>query len=159
MLRPVLTTGGAPVEPPFPIWSPHNVVPTVVPAAAPAVAPATVPAVAPLDDEAGSPAENRLVSELADDPDLGAIIPEFLAGLAARREELQTAVAAGDRARLRTLAHQLKGAAGGFGYPTMGEAAAALETATKNPDTPALQVTGRAHDLRRLIDAARRAAP
>ena len=70
-----------------------------------------------------------LYSDFADDPDMAELIDLFLDDLPNRVTSLRAALAAGDMAGLRRFAHQLKGAAGGYGYPTLGEAAAALEHA------------------------------
>lgn len=55
------------------------------------------------------------------------IVEFFIADLSERVKAIEAAHDACDRARLRTLAHQLKGAAGGYGFPSIGTAAAALE--------------------------------
>ena len=66
-------------------------------------------------------------SEYATDPEMRDIVTLFVEDLARRAACLRDASAAGDRVRLRTLAHQLRGSAGGYGFPGIGNAAANLE--------------------------------
>ncbi len=85
--------------------------------AAPEVAPAA-------DGEA-------IVSAFGEDPDMVEIVDRFVASLPSRVTALRFEHAAGDagRANLQRLAHQLKGGAGGYGFPAITEAAAAIERA------------------------------
>ncbi|MDP3215538.1 MAG: Hpt domain-containing protein, partial [Deltaproteobacteria bacterium] len=76
--------------------------------------------------EAGAP---PLSSDFADDPDMAEIIDGFVAGLVGRAEALRAAAAEGRREEVRRLAHQLKGAAGGYGFAPITAAAAELELA------------------------------
>jgi HPt (histidine-containing phosphotransfer) domain-containing protein len=103
--------------------------------------------------------EPALLSELADDPDVAAMLPEFLVRLSTRWKELRVATDAGDRGQLETLAHQLMGSAASFGYPSMGEAAAALESATRRAGASPAQIAECALELTRIIDAVRRGGP
>jgi HPt (histidine-containing phosphotransfer) domain-containing protein len=57
-----------------------------------------------------------LRSSLAGDPDMAELVDMFLEELPQRLTVLTTAVDAGDIETLRRLAHQLKGAAGGYGF-------------------------------------------
>lgn len=66
-------------------------------------------------------------SEYAADPEMRHIVGLFVDDLARRAELLRAARDAGDRLRLRTLSHQLRGSAGGYGFPGIGNAAANLE--------------------------------
>jgi signal transduction histidine kinase/CheY-like chemotaxis protein len=70
-----------------------------------------------------------LRSDFADDPDMAEIIDSFVAGLAGRAEALREAVAEGRREEVQHLAHQLKGAAGGYGFAPITAVAAELELA------------------------------
>ncbi len=74
-----------------------------------------------------SGAGSHLRSEFADDPDMKEIVEFFVNDLGDRISAIRSAFDTDDRARLRTLAHQLKGAAGGYGFPTIGMAAAEVE--------------------------------
>jgi len=71
--------------------------------------------------------QTRLVSEFAGDTDMSELIEYFLAELKDRIGGLEHAMMLGDHERLRQLAHQLKGAAGGYGYPSITNSAADLE--------------------------------
>ena len=75
------------------------------------------------------PIEMPLISEVADDEEMAPLVEQFVASLPARATALLEATFAGDLTRLARLAHQLKGAAGGYGFPTITDAAALLEQA------------------------------
>lgn len=64
--------------------------------------------------------ENDVLSEL---------VPAFIESLTTFVSDLQTALAAGDERTLAALAHQLKGAGAGYGYPSISETAARLQRA------------------------------
>ncbi len=68
-----------------------------------------------------------LVSEFADDEDFKELIEMFVEELPERASSIAKALAEADFATLQTLAHRLKGAAGGYGFPTISDAAQALE--------------------------------
>ena len=70
-------------------------------------------------------------STYEDDPDMLEIVREFAEEAPARAAELETQLEDGDLDRLRTLAHQLKGAGGGYGFPQVTELAAELEQSLK----------------------------
>ncbi len=76
-------------------------------------------------------------SQFADDPDMAEIIEEFVARLpdtiAAMAESLERSC----HDDLRRLAHQLKGAGGGYGYPLLTERARKLEDASRTADVEA----------------------
>ncbi len=95
---------------------------------APARAPAAAhPASAPV-----------LRSQFADDPEMRDLVDRFAGTLEESGAEMREAQRAGDHARLRALAHQLKGAGGGYGYPAITVAAANLERAALSGDEVAL---------------------
>lgn len=75
-----------------------------------------------------------ILSEFADDPDMTELVASFVEGLPLQVAKLEAAHASGDHPMLRRLAHQLKGAAGGYGFPTLTTAAAELEE--RLPDGP-----------------------
>jgi HPt (histidine-containing phosphotransfer) domain-containing protein len=79
--------------------------------------------------------ENALVSELAGDLDLADLLEMFVSELPARVEAIERACAEEDFNNLVRLAHQLKGAAGSYGYPTITEAAAELERRVKSSES------------------------
>jgi HPt (histidine-containing phosphotransfer) domain-containing protein len=68
-----------------------------------------------------------LVSTLADDPDLGEIVRLYVGEMPQRIAALQASFELGDRVRLATLAHQMKGSAGSHGFHAITSYAATLE--------------------------------
>jgi len=73
----------------------------------------------------------RLISTFADDPEMIELIRQFVDGLPAKIESIRQSAAANDLATLTVLAHQLKGAAGGYGFPAITEQARRLEQTAK----------------------------
>ncbi len=74
-----------------------------------------------------SPDDPVIRSEFAGDPEMDGIVWLFVSELPQRVASIQAALAASDWEGLRTLAHQLKGAAGGYGFPQLGAAAALID--------------------------------
>lgn len=70
-------------------------------------------------------------SQFEDDPDMLELVCEFARELPARAEALECALASASLSELQRLAHQLKGAGGGYGFPQISEAAAELERSLK----------------------------
>ncbi len=66
-------------------------------------------------------------SSYEDDPDMVEIVREFAGDAAGRADELEEYLRAGDLSSLRTLAHQLKGSGGGYGFDLITERAGHLE--------------------------------
>ena len=94
-----------------------------------------------------------LVSEFADDTDMVELIEMFVDELPQRASAIEQAVSEQDKESLRSLAHQLKGAAGGYGFPAITDAAATLETSVKaTRDTNQLK-----QEVDALADLCRRA--
>jgi signal transduction histidine kinase/CheY-like chemotaxis protein len=78
----------------------------------------------------GSSDDAPLTSTLAaDDDDIRELVIGFVDGLPMQASAFRNAFASGDLDALRIFAHRLKGAAGGFGFPALTEAADALERA------------------------------
>ena len=73
-------------------------------------------------------------SEFADDPDLVSVIEEFVDGLAAHVGSMEDALKRGQLAVVEREAHQLKGAGGSYGYPSLTNAARIVEEAAKAGD-------------------------
>ncbi len=92
-----------------------------------------VPAARP-SPTANSGRGEQIVSELAHDPLLAEILPEFVQCLPDRLEALCQALKEERLAEAERLAHQLKGAGGSYGYPALSEAAKSLEVAAKIHD-------------------------
>jgi len=83
------------------------------------------------DDVASYVEPTLLLSELVEDPDMAELIGQFLADLPGRVDAIGVALDDNDRLRTAALAHRLKGAAGGYGYPTISEAARTLELSVR----------------------------
>ncbi|MFI5307369.1 MAG: ATP-binding protein [Polyangiales bacterium] len=76
-------------------------------------------------------ATEPLISEFEDDEEMRDIIGIFVGGMQARVALLREATATDDRSALEHIAHQLRGAAGGFGFGAISVAAERLELASK----------------------------
>ncbi|MFM7051076.1 MAG: Hpt domain-containing protein [Planctomycetota bacterium] len=72
-------------------------------------------------------AEPPLRSSYSGDPEMRELVDYFIGDLERRMHALRAALDACDAARLRTLAHQLSGSAGGYGFAPIGDAAKRLE--------------------------------
>ncbi len=85
--------------------------------------------------------EEILKSTLADDSALIELIGEFVAKLPERANDIQRIRADGDFEELARMAHQMAGAAGSYGYPTLTDAARTLELMLRkgSPDALALK--------------------
>jgi CheY-like chemotaxis protein len=68
-----------------------------------------------------------------DDAEMAEVVEMFVADLVIRVTDLHTAARRGDVGKVRNLAHQLKGAGGGYGFPKISAAADAVEQATRIP--------------------------
>lgn len=66
-------------------------------------------------------------SELAHDSDMAEIIEIFVDEMQARIAQLEDAWRKQSMDSLRRIAHQLKGASGGYGFTTVGDAAGRME--------------------------------
>jgi len=95
----------------------------------------------------------RLVSRYADDPQMIDAVARFVGRLSQRVESLLDAVQSNDRERLIREAHQLKGAAGGFGFDSITEAAGTLEARLKDD----AEINAHLEEVEELIDLCRRA--
>ena len=76
-------------------------------------------------------------SEFVGDPDMADVIEEFIARLPGTMTAMAESLERSGHEDLRRLAHQLKGAGGGYGYPSLTEQASKLEDATKAADVEA----------------------
>ena len=74
---------------------------------------------------------NPLRSEFAEDQSMAELVAFFVDAMVDRTRDLQAAHDAGDLERLCRLAHQLKGAASGYGFPAITEKAAQLEASLR----------------------------
>jgi len=76
-----------------------------------------------------------IFSALSDDPELGPLVRDFVLQLPQSIQQMKDALARNSFEELRRLAHCLKGAGGGYGYPALTQAAALLETAAREADS------------------------
>lgn len=83
------------------------------------------------------------------------LVEFFVAEMPDRVSSLEAAKAESDLAQLRTLAHQLKGAAGGYGFTTISTVAGTVEHVLKDD---AATVDGATEQIKALIDMCRRVA-
>ena len=72
-------------------------------------------------------ARQHIISELAFDPDMVRLVELFVQQLPKRAAAFEACLVQNDYEQLVRLAHQLKGAAGGYGFPTITEKAAVVE--------------------------------
>lgn len=75
-----------------------------------------------------------IYSDFAHDEDMAEIVVAFALGLPQRVEALTTSAAAERWDEVRRFAHQLKGAAGGYGFGVIGESAGRVERAVGTAD-------------------------
>ena len=73
-----------------------------------------------------------LRSQYENDPDMRDLVREFACGLPGRAAALEELHATRMHAELQRLAHQLKGAGGGYGFAQITEVASRLEQALKS---------------------------
>lgn len=104
----------------------------------------------PQADAQSKPLRSQLLN---DDPSLRDLVEEFVANLATRVTQLRAAHDQLEWQQLQTLAHQLKGAGGSFGYPDISKLGATMETAFKKQE--AAQFTAWMNELADLIASAR----
>lgn len=71
---------------------------------------------------------------LEDDPEFVELIDLFVSSLPARIAQINSCAQAGNLAEVAMIAHQLKGAAGSYGFPELTREASELETAARNAD-------------------------
>lgn len=107
------------------------------------------------EPQAGRDAKGAsLQSEFADDPEMREIVEFFINDLTARMDSIRQAFDDSDRARLKTLAHQLKGAAGGYGFPSIGLAASAVERELMGHEADLAALGDKVEELIRLCRSA-----
>jgi PAS domain S-box-containing protein len=116
------------------------------------LAPAASGAGQPISPVSPTGAEDMIFSSFAQDNDLVNLVEAFIAGLPQQMRVMRNQLAAGLFEELRRAAHQLKGAGGGYGYPTLTDAAASLENAARADD--AGMATAALAELSRRCDAA-----
>lgn len=87
----------------------------------------------------GNTERTPLLSTMAGDPDMSELVELFVQDLPRRVEELESVARAGDWESVRRVAHQLKGASGGYGFPSVGSCAGELEARTLKASTTRLE--------------------
>ena len=87
-----------------------------------------------------------LFSRLGNDPDLREIINLFVQEMPDRMEKLRRQSSNGNWEELRRTAHQLKGAAGSYGFPLISPSAGQLEHAIRNAE-PEHRIRELVHEL------------
>jgi HPt (histidine-containing phosphotransfer) domain-containing protein len=79
-------------------------------------------------------------SDLAGDPDYHELLQLFAEEIPRKRQAVRELRREGRLADLAVFAHQLKGAAGGYGFGGLSEAAAVLEVACRSNDLDRMDV-------------------
>jgi HPt (histidine-containing phosphotransfer) domain-containing protein len=101
-----------------------------------------------------------LISSYRDDPDMAELVKEFVGELPARMQALEAAWRERQLTHLTRMAHQLKGSCAGYGFPTIGTAAASLEGKLRELGATADEhrLALLASEFRALVDLCARAA-
>ena len=96
--------------------------------------------VTPAIPTATAPSTNPQLDALMAKPRMAKLVEKFLAKLDDRMSAIRAAADAQDAQQLKVLAHQLKGAAGGYGFPAISDAARSIEL-NESSDIAALTQT------------------
>jgi len=109
---------------------------------------------APSPDQQVSEEDNAaLVSQFADDPEIRTILDRFVAGLDDQVSAMRQSQLDHRYQDLQRMAHKMKGSGGSYGYPSLSDAAAELESAAKTKNVEAAAVAlERVASLCRAID-------
>ncbi len=99
-----------------------------------------------------------LYSTLADDPDLCDIVVMFVDEMPDRVDNLLAQLESGNWEELRRAAHQLKGAAGSYGFDAISPSAARLEDGLRN-DLPEAEILKATESLVALCQRATSGTP
>jgi HPt (histidine-containing phosphotransfer) domain-containing protein len=81
---------------------------------------------------------------------MAAIVVDFVRGLPKQVEQLRLLLEKNELDPLRRLAHQLRGACGGYGFDAITDVAAAAEDSIKTGDSP-LVISARVNSLIQII--------
>jgi len=101
---------------------------------------------------------NPIFSEFADDADMLELVELFVEEMPRRLQDIEKAARSQDLGRLAMLAHQLKGSAGGYGFPSITEVARRLEVTAK-AEADLVSIENDIHELSDLIARVRSKAP
>jgi HPt (histidine-containing phosphotransfer) domain-containing protein len=111
-------------------------------------------------DAHGDPAAlDPLVSEFAGDPEMEDLVRFFVSELRTRVGALRECWDSGDHRQLQRFAHQLQGAAGGYGFPTITRAAGELEQALLAEEAELSALQEKVESLILLCQRASRSGP
>ena len=102
--------------------------------------------------------ETPIYSSFSADPDFGELVEMFVSELPDRIEQMQDAFESSDWELVQRCAHQLKGALGSYGFESLSDPAAALETATRE-SSPEEVILKRLNDLAELCQRCRSGSP
>lgn len=105
-----------------------------------------------------SPTEPPIFSSLASDPEMLELVQEFVQALPDRVNAIVEALSSNNVQEIQRLAHQLKGASGGYGFDIIGQAAADLNAAARTASTVG-ELTAQIQELISLCQRARDTAP
>lgn len=94
------------------------------------------------------------LSEYADDPDLRDIVMMFVDELPKRVLAVKAAFEARDLEQLKTLTHQMRGSAGGYGFGTIGTTAEEIELELLGEQSNLSLIQERIEDLASICQAA-----
>jgi len=106
-------------------------------------------------EPSNGPGGDSICSQYADDPEMVEIVELFVRELPRRLRSLREAFEQENHDALRTLSHQLKGSAPGYGFPSIGHLAARLEATLREPAASQDAVRGQLEDLIALCERAR----
>lgn len=104
------------------------------------------------------PGAQPLHSQFANDPDMRELVDLFVGELPARMRAMEEANLSHDVALVKRLAHQLRGSAGGYGFPAIGQCAGRVEEAAVAALCSGTQVRTTLEEVRDLIELCRRAS-
>jgi PAS domain S-box-containing protein len=110
--------------------------------------------------QAKKPATPDPLTALLQKPRMAQLVERFVSGLDERLAAIKAAAEQQDAQRLKTLAHQLKGAAGGYGFPKISEIAKSLESTAAALDPSDLAPLEQGlRELAELCDDAKQRVP
>jgi HPt (histidine-containing phosphotransfer) domain-containing protein len=105
-----------------------------------------------------APNSTAIRSNLLHDADMTELIEMFVQEMPARITGLTETLARSEYTDLKRIAHQLKGACGGYGFPDVGAAAARVETTLlrSSPGKGEISLTSLKQQVDELVDLCRR---
>lgn len=82
-----------------------------------------------------TPPQGPVRSTFSDDPEMHELVVFFVQEVPSRVDDMQRAWASQDAEMVERIAHQLKGAGGGYGFQVISDAAKALELPLKSGES------------------------